>query len=244
MPVEIAVQDPAGAHAAARGGAERLEICSALALGGLTPSIATLELSLEAGLPSLPLVRCRPGDFVYNDSEIAVTERDITAAMKAGAAGAVVGALKDGALDREALKRWAGAARDVNPEAHVVIHRCVDVLQGGGVGAEQLAGMLQGLGITRILTSGGAPTVPEGLEALAALHRVLEPLGIEVQAGGGLTLESIPALVQAGITNVHSSASIQQETGPTGPGGGSDETIAVTSEEKVAAFVQALRAAA
>lgn len=242
MPVEIAVQDHAGATAAAQGGADRLEVCSALSLGGLTPSLGTIEACLTVGLPALPLIRPRPGDFTYDPEEIAVACRDIESAMKAGAAGVVVGALANGRLDRTTLTSWANAALSITPSAEIVIHRCVDVLQDQGVSAEELADMCEGLPITRILTSGGAPTVPEGLGQLSQLREALEHRGITVQAGGGLTLDSIPKLVSLGITDIHLSASEQAPTGPAGPGGG-PATVTRTSQEIVAGTVSALRAA-
>lgn len=155
MPIEIAVQDTAGALAAQGGGADRLEVCTSLALGGLTPSAGTLHACIETGMPSLPLIRPRPGDFTYSAHEVDVARRDICAAMHAGATGIVIGALIDGSLDRTTLRLWSDAALTINPHAEIVIHRCVDVLQSNGVTPEQLADMCEGIPVTRILTSGG-----------------------------------------------------------------------------------------
>ena len=185
--------------------------------GGLTPSAGTLDACIETGMPSLPLIRPRPGDFTYSPHEVDVARRDICAAMHAGATGIVVGALSDGALDRSTLRLWSDAALTINPHAEIVIHRCVDVLQSDGVTAEQLADMCEGIPVTRILTSGGASSISDGLAALITLHDILEERGISVQAGGGLTLEAIPPLVRAGIRDFHLPLPPQRKPGPPAP---------------------------
>ena len=85
--IEIAVQDVEGARIAHAQGADRIELCSALGVGGLTPSLALTEASARVGIPVHVLVRPRPGDFVYNDDERAIIERDVRLAIRAGAAG-------------------------------------------------------------------------------------------------------------------------------------------------------------
>ncbi len=110
--LEVAVDHPEAVLAAAAGGAERLELCSSLADGGLTPSLGFLEWTLEnVSVPVHCLVRPRAGNFVYSAAELAVMERDIDCLGRAGAQGVVVGALTDGhAVDKAALARLVDRA--------------------------------------------------------------------------------------------------------------------------------------
>ncbi|WP_275092301.1 copper homeostasis protein CutC, partial [Microbacterium sp. PF5] len=104
LALELAVQDPAGVRIAAEIGAARVELATALALGGLTPSPGTVELALAAaadGPEVHVLIRPRAGDFHYDADELAVAERDVRHAIAAGAAGVVIGVLDAaGRLDR------------------------------------------------------------------------------------------------------------------------------------------------
>lgn len=259
--IEIAVQDVAGARIAHDAGADRIELCSALDVGGLTPSIGLIEACVEVGIPVHVLVRPRPGDFVYDADEMAVIERDIRRVVHAGAAGVVVGALTAGSaeLDVEALRAWAVAAREDNPAVQVTIHRCVDVLLRTGTTPRDLAVQVtsigdhrggntngQGTRVNRILTSGGAATVQEGQQALMELQSHFSSLAssaftlVEVMAGGGVRPEDVANLREFGIYDVHLSARVQSETGPTGPGGGTDSRD-VTDPMIVAAAVRAAR---
>ncbi|PYF98417.1 copper homeostasis protein [Georgenia satyanarayanai] len=211
--LEVAVQDANGAAVARDAGADRVELCSALDVGGLTPSIAMVGAVVATGIPVHVLVRPRPGGFRYSASEVTLMVRDIEAIVDAGAAGVVVGALtaRD-TLDRHALEALQYAAEGLE----VTVHRCVDVLDDPGAVLEDLAG----LGFTRVLTSGGAATVAQGLPTL---RRMTAAAGgrLEVMAGGGVRTEDVAALVDAGVDAVHLSARRHvPDGGPSGPGGG------------------------
>lgn len=212
--IEIAVQDPAGARAAIAAGADRLELCQALGIGGLTPSIALVDAAVAAvgGGRVNVLVRPRGGGFVYDDDEVALVAADIVAAVRAGAGGVVVGALtSDGQVDLEAMRRW----RDAAGEAALVFHRAIDAA------ADPLAvlAQLQGAGVDRILTSGGAARSVDGRELL---ERLVERSGdIEIMAGGGVRIEDIPTIRGYGVAAVHLSARAQAGLeAASGPGGG------------------------
>lgn len=200
--LELAVQDPAGVRIAAEVGAVRVELTQALALGGLTPSPATLELALAAADEDGPevhvLIRPRAGGFHYDAEEIAVAVRDVEHAVAAGAEGVVVGALDaSGALDLDAMARLRDAAGD----ASVTLHRAIDVT------AEPLAALEAaiGLGLRRVLTSGGASIAIDGAGMLRAM--VVAAAGrIEVMAGSGVNAASAPALAATGVDALHSSA--------------------------------------
>lgn len=202
LALEIAVQDPAGVRIAAEIGADRVELAGALALGGLTPSRATLELALEAAGTSGPevhvLIRPRAGGFHYDGDELAVSERDVRHAVAAGAAGVVVGALDAaGRLDGDAMRRL----RDAADGASVTLHRAIDVT-GDPIAALHAA---RDLGLRRVLSSGGASAAVDGIETLRAMVAAAEGR-IEIMAGSGVDAAAAPLLAAAGVDALHFSA--------------------------------------
>lgn len=215
--LEIAVQDAAGARAAFAAGADRVELCQALAeTGGLTPSAGTMDAVLAAaGRPEglAVLVRPRSGGFVYDAEEIALVASDVRDAVRRGAGAVVVGALdRRGEIDVEAMSRWADAAGD----ADVVFHRAIDTLADPVSVVEQLID----LGVRRVLTSGGAARSIDGLDTITALVR--QSAGrMQIMPGGGVRADDIAAFVAAGADAVHLSARGRStDASPSGPGGG------------------------
>lgn len=200
--LELAVQDSAGVRIAQEIGAARVELTQALALGGLTPSPATVESALDAAGESGPevhvLVRPRAGGFHYDADEIAVTVRDVQHVVRAGAAGVVIGALDAaGALDLEAVARL----RDAAGEASVTLHRAIDVTADPVATLEAAIG----LGLRRVLTSGGASAAIDGIDTLRAM--VSAAAGrIEIMAGSGVSASSAAALAASGVDALHFSA--------------------------------------
>ncbi|MFD0021448.1 copper homeostasis protein CutC [Streptomyces sp. NPDC058382] len=244
--LEIAVTSPAGARAARESGADRVELCTALELGGLTPSAALVEAVAEQGLPVQVLVRCRPGDFVHDAEELALMAADVRSVVASGAAGVVIGALTaDGALDTAAIARLAEAARATGRPVDITLHRAIDQSADPVAGAA----LLPALGLTRVLTSGGAPTAARGRAVIAAM--VAAAPGVEVMAGGGVRLADIPALTASGVAAVHLSAKTRAPRRPggawvpLGAGGTSAEqdTHFVTDPVVVAQARRALEAA-
>ncbi len=239
LAVEIAVQDPAGVRIALEAGADRIELCSALGVGGLTPSaglIATaVALARQAGRDRFVhvLVRPRAGGFVYTDDELGLCVADVIAAREAGAAGVVVGALTaDGAIDRGAVEAFVAVAGPLE----VTFHRAMDIVEDPLATVDALVD----LGVARILSSGAAPRSIEGAEALAAL--VARAAGrIQVMAGGGVAVADIAGLAGAGVDAVHLSARTTVSGAPSGPGGG-ESSYDVTDPEVAAAAVAAVRA--
>lgn len=236
--LEIAVQDQAGVEAALDAGADRIELCSALSLGGLTPTIGAVEAAVEAarargvGGGIQVLIRSRPGGFVYDTTEVAVMARDVERVLEAGADGIVVGALTPGRwLDVAALRRWQAAAGD----REVTFHRALDLIDKRAAALELLARA----GIDRVLTSGGAPTCREGLAELRVLAGL--DLPIQVMAGGGVAVADICDLMAAGADAIHLSARRDIADAPAGPGGG-PQTRSVTDGAIVAAARAAIDA--
>jgi len=233
--VEIAVQDATGVRIALAEGADRVELCTALAMGGLTPSAALVAAAVEearreqrAGFVHV-LVRPRGGGFVYDAAEVALTVADIRFARAAGASGVVVGALDESAtVDGEALRRFVDAAEGLP----VTFHRAFDIVADRAAALEELVA----LGVDRVLTSGGASRTIDGVPVLRALAQRAAGR-IEVMAGGGVRTDEIPAIASTGADAVHLSARDSVVGAPSGPGGGDahyDITDAATVAEAVA----------
>ena len=198
--LEICVDDSTGLRAAVAGGADRIELCSALELGGLTPSAALLEQALQTECPTHMMIRPRAGSFVLAEGEAALMVEEIRLAVARGVAGVVVGALRpDGGLDLDTLARFRDAARD----AIIVLHRAIDLVPDPVAAVGEVAA----LGYDKILSSGGAPSAVEGMKTLAAM--VVEAgERLSIIAGAGINPDNVARLVaETGVREVHGSAS-------------------------------------
>ncbi|CEO96138.1 hypothetical protein PBRA_004828 [Plasmodiophora brassicae] len=198
--LEICVDSLASSHAAVAGGATRLELCSALAQGGLTPSIGMVRRVVALGAPVHVLIRPRPCDFVFTEEEITVIIDDIHECKRAGAAGVVVGALLvDGRIDVDAVRRFCQAAKPIE----VTFHRAFDVSSGDPI--EDIVA-LHRVGVVRLLTSGRSQSAIQGAALISSLVRSA-PDGFCVMAGAGITVDNIGGLLDAtGVRAVHASA--------------------------------------
>jgi copper homeostasis protein len=198
--VEVAVDSVAGARAAHAAGAQRIELCAALELGGLTPSVGLLaEVRSAVPLPVFAMVRPRGGDFLYDDGEFAAMLRDVASLRAAGAAGIVSGALcADGALDRDRLR----ALKLATGAASFTCHRCFDLCAD----PQAALATLVDLGVPRVLTSGMAASAPHGAAAIRALVEQARDR-ILVMAGAGVRDGNVAELVRAtSVREVHLSA--------------------------------------
>lgn len=201
--LEVIASSLDDARAAVQGGADRLELCSALALGGLTPSLGTLEaVKEELQIPVMCMVRPREGGMSYSDGEFRVMLRDAQNFVKKGADGLVFGFLRAGGeLDVQRCRRFVEEARAVagTRPLELVFHRAFDVVVDPEEALEELAA----LGVTRILTSGRAPVATEGL---VEIRRYVELARgrIQVLPGGGIDLFNVEDVVRAtGVDQVH-----------------------------------------
>jgi copper homeostasis protein len=195
--VEICCENLADAVAAEAARADRLELAQALELGGLTPSPGlALVVGARVRVPFVAMVRPRGGDFLYADTELTVMERDAALLLEAGAAAIVFGCLtKDRRIDERACERVIAAAEG----AETVFHRAFDSLKDP-LGA---LAILIDLGVTRVLTSGGAKTALEGAERIRALIERADGR-IEILPGGGIREENVEQIVRrTGCTQVH-----------------------------------------
>ncbi|TQM09265.1 copper homeostasis protein CutC [Pseudonocardia kunmingensis] len=208
LALELAVQDVRGIRVAARVRPERIELCTALALGGLTPPVGLVDAAVaarDAGGPGVHvLVRPRTGGFTYDQDELAVLLADCRTVAERGADGIVVGATTTDAdgtpvLDLDVIARAADAA---GGGLDVTVHRVVDTLPDPVAAVDALVGT----GVRRVLTSGGAAAAPDGVPVLRSM--VAAAAGrLEVMAGSGVTPESVPTLAATGVDAVHGSAS-------------------------------------
>ena len=196
---ELAVQDVEGLAVAARLGVDRVELCTALPLGGVTPSLGFVEAA--AATPGMPpvhaLVRPRPGGFDHTPAEVDVIVRDVRHCRAAGAAGVVIGGVRAGEVDTDLIKRVVEAADG----GTVTFHRAFDTLADPAAGIETLVA----LGVRRILTSAGAAAVADALPELTRLVTMAAGR-IEIMAGGGVRPAAVPAILRTGVPAVHASA--------------------------------------
>lgn len=187
--LEVCVDSLASAKAAMAGGADRLELCSALAVGGLSPYGELLEqIKATCPLPVRCLMRPRPGDFLYTEDEIELMCAQIRHLRAAGADGFVVGALTpEGALDSRAMEQLLNACGD----KPVTLHRCIDV----AADPARVYRAAAALGLDTVLTSGAAASCREGKATLASLLALREELnGPEVLIGAGVNAAVIREL--------------------------------------------------
>ncbi|MFK4822001.1 copper homeostasis protein CutC, partial [Ochrobactrum quorumnocens] len=187
--LEVCVDDAEGLAAAIEGGADRIELCSALAIGGLTPSIGLMQLSAKAPIPVMVMIRPRAGSFIWSEDELQIMEAEIAATRALGLPGVVIGAnLPDGRLDQPALQRLVKAADGLE----IALHRSID-LTPDVVEAVEIA---KQLGVNRILSSGGAQKAVSGLERLATMHKAAGD-EIVVMPGSGVNIDTLPTILAA-----------------------------------------------
>ena len=196
--LEICCGSAGDAVEAKKAGAPRVELCSALFLGGLTPSIGEVLVAKKCGVSVMAMVRPREGGFCYTDVEFETMLADARAMLDAGADGIVFGVLRpDGTVDEarcRALVELAG-------ERETVFHRAVDVTPDWRAAMDTL----MELGVTRILTSGQQASVPLGLETVKAM-REYGAGRIQVMPGGGVKLRNArEILAYTGCSQVHAS---------------------------------------
>ena len=233
MTLEVCVDTAEGLAQAVAGGADRIELCAALAVGGLTPSAGLIGLAAGCGVPVVAMIRPRAGDFVWSEAEVAMMEAEIAAVRAAGLAGVVLGAsLPDGRLDVPVLRRLVAAAVGME----LVLHRCIDLTPDMGVALEEAVA----LGLHRILTSGGETTAEAGAERIAAL--VAQAAGrITVMPGSGVNPGNAAMLKGLGITEIHGSCSTAVPvTGRVVEMGFAPSVWRQTSADQVRALRQAL----
>jgi len=201
--LEVCVADPDSLQAAITGGAQRIELCAALELGGLTPSPGLMRMASSAPVPVYVLIRPRSGDFVFSPADIDVMLADIEAVRGHGLAGVVLGASHpDGTLAEEVLARLSEAAGSLGRTLHRAIDLTPDVARAMEIAVE--------LGFERVLSSGGEPSALDGIGRLRAMCEVAQGR-LSVMAGSGVTPADVRKLLKAvPVDEVHSSCASPQ----------------------------------
>lgn len=197
--IEIATTDYASTLAAVEGGADRIELCSALSEGGLTPSHGLIAQCLEDfNITLFPIIRPRGGDFLYSQKEFDIIKADIELCKTLGCKGVVTGFLKeDGNIDVEKTRVITELASPMQVTFHRAFDRCLDPFQA----LEDIIAA----GCTRILTSGQKPTAPQGAELIRQLVKAANGR-IIIMPGSGVRTSNIKELAQkTGAVEFHSS---------------------------------------
>lgn len=198
--MEVCVDSLESALNAEKGGATRLELCSSLMEGGLTPSIGMLrKVKEKVQIPVFAMIRPRAGDFLYTDLELEVMKADITCCKENRADGIVFGILsRDGKVDEQRCKDMIGLARPLP----VTFHRAFDMTAD----YKSSLGTLIRLGFERVLTSGQDISALDGLPVICELVALAEDRIIIVPAGG-ITDRNIERILEgSGAREFHCSA--------------------------------------
>lgn len=238
--LEVAVDSLASARAAVAGGADRLELCGALAVGGLTPYAELLkQVRAESDINIRCLMRPRGGDFLYAKEEILMIAAQIENLRKLGADGFVIGCLTpDGDLDAKAMEPMLKAAEG----AGLTLHRCIDVSR------DPCKTYMDAkvLGFDTVLTSGAAGSSLLGMETIGKLLQLRDTQqGPEVLIGGGVKANVISAFKErfpqarafhmSGKANIESGMRFRREGVPMGIPGLDEWHIQQTDESNIRA---------
>lgn len=245
--LEVCVDSLASARAAVAGGADRLELCCALAVGGLTPYAELLtQIRQESSIPIRCLMRPRAGDFLYTKEELLMMAAQIENLRRLGADGFVIGCLTpDGDLDGKAMAPLLQAAQGCG----LTLHRCIDVSRDPC----QVYLDAAELGIDTVLTSGGAAGCTQGMDTIEKLLNLRDAgHGPEVLIGSGVNAcvitafrsryPAVRAFHMSGKADVPSGMRFRKEDIPMGVPGLDEWHIQQTDEFRIRAARLALDA--
>jgi len=198
--LEVCVDSAQGLAAAIEGGAGRIELCSALELGGLTPLPSLMRVAAEAPIPVYAMIRPHAGPFIFDATDEKAMLADIDAVRAAGLAGVVIGANRpDGTLDMPLIHRLKAHAAGLGS----TLHRAFDLAPDPDAALEQAVE----LGCERILTSGCVPKAMDGLETLKRISARAAGR-ISIMPGSGVRPANVVEILRAtGAHEVHGSCS-------------------------------------
>lgn len=200
MNIEICTDSVEGVIIAQKYGAKRIELCSALSVGGLTPSIGLIQQSvLNSSVEVHVLIRPREGDFKYSKNNIEVLKSDIKMAKKAGAKGVVFGVLTENNEVSNINQELVTLSKSLGLE--VTFHRAFDFVNDFKIAIEKIIEF----GFDRLLTSGLQPTVDEGLDVISYLQANYGSK-IQIMAGSGINVSNALKIADTGIKNIHFTA--------------------------------------
>ena len=200
--LEVCVDSVESGMEACQGGADRIELCGNLIIGGTTPELSLFRiLKRETDIPINVMIRPRYGDFCYTEYEFEIMKQSIQDFINAGAGGFVFGILEpDGCLDVARMNEL----KDMIGNRRMTLHRCIDMCRD----MEQALEDAIATGFDTILTSGGRNQCTDGMEELKRLHTLADGR-IDIMAGSGVDADVIPLIHQGtGITSFHMSGKI------------------------------------
>ena len=206
MKLEICIDSYESFINAKAAGANRVEICSALDLDGISPSVGLVsKISKEKNIEKVVMIRPRPYDFFYNDGEFEMMKEEIRIYKDFDIDGFVFGLLKkDGRIDLARTKELVELSRP----KEAIFHRAFDYSKDG----EEVIDNLIEIGIKRILTSGKRAAAIEGIELLSRINHKYKDQ-IEIMAGSGVNYSNIKEIYRkSGIENFHMSAKNKRKT--------------------------------
>ncbi|MCP4321612.1 MAG: copper homeostasis protein CutC [Psychromonas sp.] len=195
--VEVCIDNIESLYAAQRAGAGRIELCSSLTLGGLTPSSGLItQVVKHAAIPVYTMIRPRDGDFLYSSDEVEIMLCEIHHARSLGVQGVVLGLLNQQAeIDKDILKSLMQESRGLGVTFHRAIDCCVD--------AELAVETVISAGCERILTSGSAKSAELGCESIKRMVKQADGR-LSIMAGAGINANNVATIVKAtGIQEVH-----------------------------------------
>jgi copper homeostasis protein len=199
MNLEICIDSVESAIAAERGGAQRVELCSSLLEGGITPGAGLIaSVRRHIAIELFVMIRPRGGDFCYTGLEFEVMQAELAHARSFGADGLVFGLLDHEArVDVPRTRQLVELAKPLQ----VTFHRAIDMTPDLSAALEDVIAT----GASRILTSGGAPNATSGMSQIARMVEIAKDR-IAIMAGGGISLETIAAIAEnTGASDFHSS---------------------------------------
>ena len=202
MIVEICANSFESAMAAQNGGADRIELCTQLAVGGLTPSHHLIKKVVsELSIPVHVLIRPRKGNFCYSKEELNIMKNDIEFCKNIACSGVVSGVLQsDLTIDLIATKQLIEAANGID----FTFHRAFDCVKDPLVSLENLID----LKIKRVLSSGLKSSAREGISLLSEMNKIANKQ-IEIMPGSGINLDNVLQFKNKGFTSIHLSATKQ-----------------------------------
>ncbi|MEK9570623.1 MAG: copper homeostasis protein CutC [Paracoccaceae bacterium] len=202
--LEVCVDTFAGLIAAVEGGADRIELCSSLSEGGLTPSAGLMKAAAQTGIPCNVMIRPRTGDFKYCRHEIEIMSHDISNAHFYNLNGVVFG-VEDGSgnLDTKSIAYLMDQARGLD----TTLHRVVDVISDRFHAIDQAVEF----GFNQILTSGGAHNAVAGASEIAKMVEHADDQ-IIIMPGGGINSRNVAKISQlTNTSDFHASCSIEKK---------------------------------
>jgi copper homeostasis protein len=227
--LEVCVDTPGDANVAREAGAGRIELCSCLELGGLTPSFGLVKNGIHPGIPLFAMIRPRAGDFIYSRTELDCMVGDIECLQELGVSGFVFGALdSSNNLDEPALEKLISACSGLPATLNRAIDLSADPIKSLEVAMQ--------LGFERVLTSGAATSAVNGLAMLTKFFAIAEDQ-IIIVPGGGVTPETIDRLLATlPVREIHASCKkplvIDRETGVEVNVGRVDEQVRYQTDPK------------